>query len=79
MSDLKPKSGRLSLLGLVKEVFNWYPSHYPAEERKYVKSNYEYRYVVLMTLDYSLNWTCQSLCLPVYAVSKATAVNIEIC
>ncbi|KAJ6044808.1 uncharacterized protein N7446_003002 [Penicillium canescens] len=34
MSDLKPKPGRLSLLGLVKEVFNWYPSHYPVEERK---------------------------------------------
>ncbi|KAF3030765.1 hypothetical protein E8E15_010977 [Penicillium rubens] len=34
MSDLKSKAGRLSLLGLVKEVFNWYPSSYPAEERK---------------------------------------------
>ena len=79
MSDLKPKSGRLSLLGLVKEVFNWYPSHYPAEERKYVKSNYVYRYVVLMSLDYFLSWTCQSLCLPVYAVSRATATNIGIC
>jgi hypothetical protein len=79
MSELKPKSGRLSLLELVKEVFNWYPSHYPAEERKYVKSNYVYRYVVLMSLDYSLNWTCQSLCLPVYAVSKATEMNFEIC
>ncbi|CAG8054456.1 unnamed protein product [Penicillium nalgiovense] len=34
MSDLKSKGGRLSLLGLVKEVFNWYPSSYPDEERK---------------------------------------------
>ncbi|OQE11517.1 hypothetical protein PENVUL_c002G00324 [Penicillium vulpinum] len=34
MSDPKRKTGRLSLLGLVKEVFNWYPSSYPAEERK---------------------------------------------
>jgi hypothetical protein len=34
MSDLKPKGARLSLLGLVKEVFNWYPSSYPSEERK---------------------------------------------
>ncbi|KAJ5473426.1 hypothetical protein N7475_002992 [Penicillium sp. IBT 31633x] len=34
MSDLKPKTGRLSLLGLIKEVFNWYPTSYPSEERK---------------------------------------------
>jgi ACS family pantothenate transporter-like MFS transporter len=33
MSDpsKKPKS---PILGLFKEVFNWYPSSYPAEERK---------------------------------------------
>ncbi|KAJ5788320.1 hypothetical protein N7457_003310 [Penicillium paradoxum] len=34
MSDLKSKTRRLSLLGLIKEVFNWYPSSYPSEERK---------------------------------------------
>lgn len=28
------KDKRLSLLGLFKEIFNWYPSHYPSEERK---------------------------------------------
>ncbi|SPO07422.1 related to transporter protein [Cephalotrichum gorgonifer] len=32
MSELTNK--QLSFLGLFKEVFNWYPSHYPAEERK---------------------------------------------
>ncbi|KPM41484.1 hypothetical protein AK830_g5061 [Neonectria ditissima] len=31
--DVKPK-GRLTLWGLIKEIFNWYPSHYPLEERK---------------------------------------------
>ncbi|KAI9039471.1 MFS general substrate transporter [Aspergillus affinis] len=31
-SDSKP--GRGSLLGLFKEVFNWYPSAYPSEERR---------------------------------------------
>lgn len=36
MSDLKQKTGRLSPLGLLKEVFNWYPSSYPSEERKWV-------------------------------------------
>ncbi|KGO45054.1 Major facilitator superfamily domain, general substrate transporter [Penicillium expansum] len=34
MSDLKGKGGKLSPLGLFKEIFNWYPSSYPAEERK---------------------------------------------
>ncbi|KAJ5206984.1 hypothetical protein N7472_003432 [Penicillium cf. griseofulvum] len=34
MPDPKHKAGGLSPLGLVKEVFNWYPSSYPAEERK---------------------------------------------
>ncbi|KAL4736947.1 major facilitator superfamily domain-containing protein [Aspergillus similis] len=33
MSDLSKKP-RSSILGLFKEVFNWYPSSYPAEERK---------------------------------------------
>jgi hypothetical protein len=28
----KPK--KLSLWGLVKELFNWYPAEYPAEERR---------------------------------------------
>ncbi|CAJ2509543.1 Uu.00g145690.m01.CDS01 [Anthostomella pinea] len=28
------KKGRLSLYGVFKEVFNWYPSEYPAAERK---------------------------------------------
>ncbi|KAL2689195.1 hypothetical protein Neosp_003247 [[Neocosmospora] mangrovei] len=31
-TDIKKK--RLSLLGLLKEIFNWYPSEYPSEERK---------------------------------------------
>ncbi|KAL4901413.1 hypothetical protein BDW74DRAFT_187652 [Aspergillus multicolor] len=30
----EPKKARPSLLGLFKEIFNWYPSSYPAEERK---------------------------------------------
>ncbi|KAJ5899567.1 hypothetical protein N7495_004311 [Penicillium taxi] len=34
MAELKPKTRRLGPLGLFKEVFNWYPSSYPAEERK---------------------------------------------
>ncbi|KAF7588860.1 hypothetical protein BBP40_005078 [Aspergillus hancockii] len=34
MSDSKSKSGRLFLPGLMKEMFNWYPSSYPSEERK---------------------------------------------
>lgn len=29
----KPLS-RLSLWGLLKEIFNWYPSEYPIAERK---------------------------------------------
>jgi MFS family permease len=33
MSD-PSKKPRSSILGLFKEVFNWYPSSYPAEERK---------------------------------------------
>lgn len=33
-SDSKP--GRGSLVGLFKEVFNWYPSGYPSEERRSV-------------------------------------------
>jgi hypothetical protein len=33
MAQVKAKS-RPSLWGAVKEVFNWYPSAYPAEERK---------------------------------------------
>ena len=28
------KKQRLGLVGLFKEVFNWYPSEYPAAERK---------------------------------------------
>lgn len=37
MSDLqKSKPARPTLWGFFKEVFNWYPSSYPAEERKYV-------------------------------------------
>ncbi|WAO87202.1 Hypothetical protein NCS54_00450500 [Fusarium falciforme] len=31
-TDIKKK--RLSLLGLLKEIFNWYPSEYSSEERK---------------------------------------------
>lgn len=30
----EPKKGRLSPLGVFKEVFNWYPKEYPAEEKK---------------------------------------------
>ncbi|KAL4866783.1 hypothetical protein BDV12DRAFT_198878 [Aspergillus spectabilis] len=33
MSDLGPKS-KSSLWGAIKEVFNWYPSAFPSEERK---------------------------------------------
>jgi ACS family pantothenate transporter-like MFS transporter len=33
--NLKPKGGkRLSLFGVIKELFNWYPSEYPPEENK---------------------------------------------
>ena len=28
------KQKRLGPLGIIKEIFNWYPSEYPAEERK---------------------------------------------
>ncbi|RSM04283.1 hypothetical protein CEP52_006926 [Fusarium oligoseptatum] len=31
-TDIKKK--RLSFLGLLKEIFNWYPSEYPSDERK---------------------------------------------
>ncbi|KAJ5755642.1 hypothetical protein N7533_005185 [Penicillium manginii] len=34
MSEAKPKAGRPSLLGVFKEIFNWYPSEYPSEERR---------------------------------------------
>ncbi|KAK3374730.1 MFS general substrate transporter [Podospora didyma] len=34
MAELKLKQKRPALLGLLKEVFNWYPAEYPAEERK---------------------------------------------
>lgn len=33
-SDLKTR--KIGLWGLFKEVFNWYPSDYPTNERKYV-------------------------------------------
>jgi hypothetical protein len=33
MSEAKPRP-RISALGVFKEIFNWYPSHYPAEERR---------------------------------------------
>ncbi|OIW27124.1 MFS general substrate transporter [Coniochaeta ligniaria NRRL 30616] len=34
MTAIEPKKGRLSLFAVFKEVFNWYPAEYPAEERK---------------------------------------------
>ncbi|KAJ5173128.1 hypothetical protein N7492_005721 [Penicillium capsulatum] len=34
MSDPKQKPRGLGLLGLLKEIFNWYPSSYPSAERK---------------------------------------------
>ncbi|KAK9788965.1 hypothetical protein SCARD494_09481 [Seiridium cardinale] len=34
MSEPKRQPQKLTLIGVVKEVFNWYPSEYPAEERK---------------------------------------------
>ncbi|GAD94613.1 hypothetical protein NECHADRAFT_37175 [Paecilomyces variotii No. 5] len=34
MSDSKQRTTRLSLLDVLKEVFNWYPSEYPSQERK---------------------------------------------
>lgn len=33
MSDVRKRPSN-SLLGIIKEVFNWYPSSYPLEERK---------------------------------------------
>lgn len=61
MSDLKQKAGRLSPLGLLKEVFNWYPSSYPAEERKWVDQclgiypcGYTYVCRLLFKLDLSI-------------------------
>ncbi|KAI1634300.1 major facilitator superfamily domain-containing protein [Biscogniauxia mediterranea] len=30
----KQSKGHLGLIGLIKEIFNWYPSEYPAAERK---------------------------------------------
>jgi len=32
----KTRAKKLGLLGLFREVFNWYPAEYPAEERKSV-------------------------------------------
>jgi hypothetical protein len=34
MPTIEPKKDRASLIGIFKEVFNWYPAEYPAEERK---------------------------------------------
>ncbi|KAH8194767.1 hypothetical protein TruAng_011072 [Truncatella angustata] len=34
MSEAKNGSQRLTLFKVIKEIFNWYPSEYPAEERK---------------------------------------------
>ncbi|KAJ5292978.1 uncharacterized protein N7443_008931 [Penicillium atrosanguineum] len=34
MSEVSSKPGKSALLSLFKEIFNWYPSHYPSEERK---------------------------------------------
>ncbi|RAL08032.1 uncharacterized protein BO97DRAFT_428735 [Aspergillus homomorphus CBS 101889] len=34
MSSNNTKSGKLGPWGLFKEVFNWYPTNYPANERK---------------------------------------------
>lgn len=34
MAKIEPRNERLGLLGVFKEVFNWYPAEYPAEERK---------------------------------------------
>ncbi|CAI7638032.1 unnamed protein product [Penicillium pancosmium] len=52
MSETKQKTGRPSLLGVFKEVFNWYPSEYPSEERKSVeRSN---AYVSGLKEDFSL-------------------------
>ncbi|EYE91867.1 MFS general substrate transporter [Aspergillus ruber CBS 135680] len=34
MSDGNSKSEKLTFVRLVKEIFNWYPSSYPSEERK---------------------------------------------
>ncbi|KAL7619487.1 hypothetical protein AAE478_010026 [Parahypoxylon ruwenzoriense] len=33
MSIAKERQQRLSFLGLIKEIFNWYPSEYPTAER----------------------------------------------
>lgn len=33
MSEVRKRPSN-SLLGIIKEVFNWYPSSYPLEERK---------------------------------------------
>jgi hypothetical protein len=44
MSEAKPKAGRPSLLGVFKEIFNWYPSEYPSEERRSVERKYNRYY-----------------------------------
>jgi hypothetical protein len=34
MAIAEPQKTRLGLIGVFKEVFNWYPKEYPAEEKK---------------------------------------------
>lgn len=34
LAEKKRPASRLSLLGLFKEIFNWYPSEYPTAEKK---------------------------------------------
>ncbi|KAF4985680.1 hypothetical protein F66182_16904, partial [Fusarium sp. NRRL 66182] len=34
MSEIKPKQSKLTLFGVIKEIFNWYPAEYPSHERK---------------------------------------------
>lgn len=36
MSGSDSKTRKIGVWGLFKEVFNWYPSNYPTNERKYV-------------------------------------------
>ena len=36
MSEIKPKATKLTLFGVIKEIFNWYPAEYPSQERKLV-------------------------------------------
>lgn len=75
MSNLDPRRPR-TLVGVFKEVFNWYPTSYPLEERKSVTSKCGLQGDDTLTIaDCCSSSICQFSYLHAYAVSTLSNIH----